>query len=182
METENTKSRILVVDDEVKACGLLKKFLERRNYLVETANNGEEALHKIKEFDPAIVLLDILMPGIPGDKIIKLIKKWKPELEVLVTQRHRIDNRRSRIWGSGGAWEHNHLDAESGSAGRRIRALYRFSCRSHLLADAKRADVGTLLDTHWCVAHDHGSFAYGSRGSDACRSVSGQRVSHRDVW
>jgi two-component system response regulator HydG len=85
MEIENTKSRILVVDDEIKACGLLKKFLERRNYLVETANSGEEALHKIKDFDPAIVLLDILMPGIPGDKIIKLIKKWKPELEVLVT-------------------------------------------------------------------------------------------------
>jgi DNA-binding NtrC family response regulator len=85
MENENTKSRILVVDDEVKACGLLKKILERRNYLVETANNGEEALNKIKEFDPAVVLLDILMPGIPGDKIIKLIKKWKPELEILVT-------------------------------------------------------------------------------------------------
>ncbi len=85
MKTEIIKSKILVVDDEVKACGLLKKFLERRNYLVETAHSGEEALHKIKQFDPDIVLLDILMPGIRGDKIIKLIKKWKPELEVLVT-------------------------------------------------------------------------------------------------
>ena len=85
METQNTKNKILVVDDEVKACGLLKKFLERKNFLVETAHNGEDALHKIKEFDPAIVLLDILMPGIRGDKIIKLIKKWKPELGVLVT-------------------------------------------------------------------------------------------------
>ncbi len=85
MKSGESKSKILVVDDEIKACGLLKKFLERKNYSVETANSGEEALHKIKEFDPAVVLLDILMPGIRGDKIIKLIKKWKPELEVLVT-------------------------------------------------------------------------------------------------
>jgi DNA-binding NtrC family response regulator len=85
MENKTKKNKILVVDDEVKACGLMKKFLERRNYLVESANNGEEALHKIKEFEPEVILLDILMPGIRGDKIIKLIKKWKPELEVIVT-------------------------------------------------------------------------------------------------
>lgn len=85
MISEDIKNKILVVDDEVKACGLLKKCLQRKNYLVETAHNGEDALHKIKEFDPAIILLDILMPGIRGDKIIRLIKKWKPDIQILVT-------------------------------------------------------------------------------------------------
>ena len=53
MKLGKSKSKILVVDDEIKACGLLKKFLERKNYSVETANSGEEALHKINELRPS---------------------------------------------------------------------------------------------------------------------------------
>ncbi len=85
METTFDGAKILVVDDEVKACSLLKTFLQRKKFSVEAAHCGEEALNKIRDFNPAVVLLDILMPGPGGDVLIKWIKGWKPEIEIIVT-------------------------------------------------------------------------------------------------
>ena len=54
--------KILVVDDEKQICGLLDEFLSQEGYQVITATSGEEALEKLEEESPHLILLDIRMP------------------------------------------------------------------------------------------------------------------------
>jgi YesN/AraC family two-component response regulator len=76
--------RILVVDDEEHIVRLLKKFLTLKEYEVYTARNGAEALEKVKEHRPHIVLLDIIMPGMGGIEVLKEIKKISPKTAVIM--------------------------------------------------------------------------------------------------
>jgi DNA-binding NtrC family response regulator len=66
--------RILVVDDEVEVCKVLKEFLASKGYEVHTALDGSTAISKVKEVRPHIVLLDIIMPGMGGIDVLKEIK------------------------------------------------------------------------------------------------------------
>lgn len=66
---------ILVVEDNDDILLLLKIILESQGYEVETANNGKEALKSIKEDQPQLVLMDIMMPGTSGLQVSRKIKK-----------------------------------------------------------------------------------------------------------
>ena len=70
METEN---RILIVDDQPMNVEILYKIL-KRDYVVETASDGEEGLDKVRQFEPDLVLLDVMMPGIDGYEVCRRIK------------------------------------------------------------------------------------------------------------
>ena len=76
--------RILIVDDEVAVCDLLKDFLTLKGYEVYTASDGYTAINKAKEVCPHLVLLDIVMPGISGIKVLKEIKKSNPKTGVIM--------------------------------------------------------------------------------------------------
>lgn len=76
--------RILIVDDEIHVVRLLKKFLISRAYDVHTATNGLEAVQKVMEIKPHLVLLDIIMPGIGGLETLKGIKKINPKIAVIM--------------------------------------------------------------------------------------------------
>jgi two-component system OmpR family response regulator len=76
--------RILVVDDEIAICNLLRKFLDLKGYEVYTALDGPAAIAKVKEFRPHIVLLDIMMPGMGGIQVLKKIKKVDPRAGVIM--------------------------------------------------------------------------------------------------
>jgi DNA-binding response OmpR family regulator len=67
--------KVLIVDDEENVLELLYINVIRRGYQVETAQDGEEALEKLKYFTPDIVLLDIKLPGIDGWEVCKRIKQ-----------------------------------------------------------------------------------------------------------
>ncbi|HBN85684.1 MAG TPA: DNA-binding response regulator [Clostridiales bacterium] len=70
----NTKSRILIVDDDVNICELVRLYLEKDGYVVEACNTGSDAMDKFKEFTPNLVVLDIMLPGIDGLEILRLIR------------------------------------------------------------------------------------------------------------
>lgn len=76
--------KILVVDDERHVVRLLKEFLSSKNYEVYTALNGMEAIEKVKEVNPRIVFLDILMPGMGGLDCLKEIMKLNPKTAVVM--------------------------------------------------------------------------------------------------
>ena len=76
--------RILVVDDEVEQCNILKKFLSLKGYEVHTATSGSAAIDKVKEIRPHIVLLDIRMPEMGGIEVLKEIKKVDPAVGVIM--------------------------------------------------------------------------------------------------
>jgi len=76
--------RILVVDDEIHVVRLLRKYLASKAYEVYTAVNGLEAIEKVKEVKPHVVLLDIIMPGMGGIDTLKEIKKINPKIAVIM--------------------------------------------------------------------------------------------------
>ena len=67
-------NHILVVDDDDKIRDLLKDFLIKNNFLVTTAINGDDALQKINLISFDVLILDIMMPGIDGYELTKIIR------------------------------------------------------------------------------------------------------------
>lgn len=76
--------RILVVDDEKVIGDALSKFLTKKGYYAMTARSGEEALEKVKEEKPHLILLDIMMPGLGGIETLKRIKEIDKEVAVVM--------------------------------------------------------------------------------------------------
>lgn len=68
------KFRILVVDDETANVTLLRRFLTKEGYEVVTAGNGEEALTRIRESTPDLILMDILMPVMDGLAVCRKLR------------------------------------------------------------------------------------------------------------
>lgn len=62
----------------------LRDFLSDRDFEVDTAGNGEEALEKFPKYRPDVILLDIMMPGIDGIKCLEEIKKQDPNSRVIM--------------------------------------------------------------------------------------------------
>ena len=77
-------SKILVVDDEVKASELLKRFLEAKGYEVITSSSGEDAIEKVRNEKPNAILLDIKMPGMDGTETLKRIRTFDKEVGIIM--------------------------------------------------------------------------------------------------
>lgn len=75
-------AKILLVEDEESLRMLYSKILTSRNYIVETAENGREALIKLSVFRPDLIVLDIVMPGYNGMEFLKILKN-NEELRVV---------------------------------------------------------------------------------------------------
>lgn len=69
--------KILVVDDEPDVRNTIKTVLEKNGFKVVTAVNGDDGLAKWKKEKPALVLMDIMMPGTPVREIIPQMKGTK---------------------------------------------------------------------------------------------------------
>lgn len=67
--------KILIVEDELAISMVLGAYLENAGYDVDYAYNGEEALQKLEEETPALILLDIMMPYVDGWSVLSFIRK-----------------------------------------------------------------------------------------------------------
>lgn len=75
MNNDQAKKHILVVDDDPDILTLERKILEREGYLVSFANDGKEAMERLKNKRFDLVLLDIMMPGIDGFEVSRAIQR-----------------------------------------------------------------------------------------------------------
>lgn len=66
--------RILVVDDHPDNVEIINVRLSSRGYQIDTATNGEEALQKVKDYPPDLILLDVMMPLMDGYEVSRRIK------------------------------------------------------------------------------------------------------------
>ncbi|ELX9420092.1 response regulator transcription factor [Staphylococcus pseudintermedius] len=76
--------RVLVVDDEQSIVTLLKYNLEQSGYVVEVAQDGEEALQKEKETKPDLIVLDVMLPKKDGIEVCKTIRSDKNQVPILM--------------------------------------------------------------------------------------------------
>ncbi|HEX7241737.1 MAG TPA: response regulator [Longimicrobiaceae bacterium] len=70
----DNQATILVVDDNRDNVEILRAFLESRGYVVAEASDGRSALAKMEQVRPALVLLDVMMPGMDGWQVCRTIK------------------------------------------------------------------------------------------------------------
>ncbi|UOC12283.1 response regulator transcription factor [Staphylococcus agnetis] len=76
--------RVLVVDDEQSIVTLLKYNLEQAGYIVEIAQDGEEAIEKEKETKPDLIVLDVMLPKKDGIEVCKTIRSDKNQVPILM--------------------------------------------------------------------------------------------------
>ena len=71
----HSTATILVVDDNADNAAVVSTFLEARGYAVVVAHSGDEALVAFERLRPAIVLLDVMMPGRNGWDVCRVMKQ-----------------------------------------------------------------------------------------------------------
>lgn len=81
---EVSVARVMVVDDMADIRELLRDFLELEGYTVEAVGNATDALIRLAEFRPGVILLDILMPGLSGISALQRIHGIHPEVGVIM--------------------------------------------------------------------------------------------------
>jgi DNA-binding NtrC family response regulator len=83
--------KVLIVDDEMDFANTLAQRLKMRNLKVGAAYDGEEALTRLKEDEPDVVVLDLRMPGMHGMEVLQEIRKGYPDIQVIVLTGHGTD-------------------------------------------------------------------------------------------
>ena len=78
-------NKILVVDDDLNICELLKLYLENDGYVVYTANDGKQAVDMFKNKTPDLVLLDIMLPKMDGWQVCREIRKTSGVAIIMLT-------------------------------------------------------------------------------------------------
>ncbi len=85
VKTENViPPRLLIVDDEEPIRKLLKKFLDKKNYIIDTANDGQSALDLLSSNDYNLVLTDLRMPKMGGRELLKMMSEQYPDIPKIV--------------------------------------------------------------------------------------------------
>jgi len=82
--------KILIVEDEATIRRVLSKILleENQNYQIEEASDGLQALEKIKKDDFDLILCDIKMPKLDGIELLEAVKKYNPEISIIMISGH----------------------------------------------------------------------------------------------
>ena len=77
--------KILIVDDDINICELLRIYLEKDGFKTEVAINGIDAVNMFKSTDPDIILLDIMIPGLDGWQVCSEIRKTSQVPIIMLT-------------------------------------------------------------------------------------------------
>ena len=85
------KASILIVDDDVGLGRSLSFVLEHKGYAVTTANDGPEAIERVKESPFDVVFMDIKMPLMNGVETYKRVKKVRPEAAVVMMTAYAVE-------------------------------------------------------------------------------------------
>jgi DNA-binding response OmpR family regulator len=76
--------RILVVEDDRSIARLVQLYLEQRDFVVRCAYDGPSGLEAIAEFDPTVVVLDIMLPGLDGVGLLKRLRRESNTVPVIM--------------------------------------------------------------------------------------------------
>ncbi len=79
--------KILVVDDEQNIRDLASLYLQKEGFTVETAENGRDAVARFAETQPAMVILDVMMPGIDGFEVCRELRRQHDVPILMLTAR-----------------------------------------------------------------------------------------------
>ena len=93
MPDEFERRRILVVDDEERMVRFIRLNLEHDGFQVSEAFNGKEAIQKIRDVTPDLILLDVMMPDIDGFEVLETVREVSQVPVIMLTAKGEEDDR-----------------------------------------------------------------------------------------
>lgn len=90
---EPRRRRILVVDDEPRMIRFIRLNLEHDGYDVFEASSGEEALEKLRDHIPNLVILDVMMPGVDGFETLRMLREISSVPVIMLTAKGDVEDR-----------------------------------------------------------------------------------------
>jgi DNA-binding response OmpR family regulator len=85
--------KILLVDDEPNILNFLELGLQNEGFEVKTATDGITAVTVAKQFKPHIVILDVMMPGMDGFEVCRILKKTENMAVIMLTAKEEVEDR-----------------------------------------------------------------------------------------
>src|SRR6202023_3298525 len=79
--------RLLIIDDDVELCGLLKEFLQREGFAVECTHDGQTGLEQAQQGGYDLIILDVMLPGLDGFEILKRLRTGSRVPVLMLTAR-----------------------------------------------------------------------------------------------
>ena len=83
-------TKILVIDDDLNICDLLRLYLENEGYEVKTANDGAEGVSFFKMYEPDLVLLDLMLPKKDGWQVCREIREISSRPIIMLTAKGEV--------------------------------------------------------------------------------------------
>lgn len=90
---DNPGMKVLLIEDEVKLAHYLRKGLTEAGYVVDVAHNGVDGLHMALEGDYALLVLDVMLPGIDGLSLLAALRKTRQTPVLMLTARTKVEDR-----------------------------------------------------------------------------------------
>ena len=85
--------RVLIIEDEEKTADYLHRGLTEQGYTVDVARDGIEGLHLAMESDYAVIVLDVMLPGLDGFGVLRALRARKQTPVIMLTARERVEDR-----------------------------------------------------------------------------------------
>lgn len=85
-----SNEKVLVVDDDINICELLRLYLEKDGYSVTIANDGTSAVQTFNRIQPDITLLDIMLPQLDGWQILREVRKTSNKPIIMLTAKGEV--------------------------------------------------------------------------------------------
>ena len=83
-------TKLLIVDDDVNICEMMRLYFENEGYKVKTANDGVEGVNCFKIYEPDLVLLDIMMPKKDGWQVCREIREISSKPVIMITAKGEV--------------------------------------------------------------------------------------------
>jgi len=133
--------KVLLVDDEEDFLESLNERLKLRKVNADTARSGEEALERIRDDEPTVIVLDLKMPGIHGLEVLKRLKSTNPDVQVVILTGHGSDQDRKEAERLG-AYAYHSKPVRMDTLMKSIRGAYkRFQKLKHTMDSAFMASA-----------------------------------------
>jgi len=139
-------AKILIIDDDAGVRTFISLKLKRQNYEVFSASNGVEGLEKIKELNPDLIILDVIMPGLSGYDVLKKVNENEEFMGIpiiMLTARGQLEDKIKGL--EGGAYDYLTKPFEPKELEVRARSLLKLrNLQKKLIKSERLAAVGKI--------------------------------------
>lgn len=145
---------ILVVDDDVELCALIRDFLSPHGFRVEAVHDGREGLARALKGAFDLLILDVMLPVLNGFEVLSMIRKSSAIPVIMLTARTAQEDRITGL--NAGADDYLPKPFGAGELLARIRAVLRRIEKSAIAEPQTISRGGVELDPHTRTVHVHG--------------------------